>query len=346
MQIAGKQIGPEYPPFIICELSGNHNGSLDRALKLIDAAAATGCDAIKMQSYTPDTITLNSDGPDFQIKGGLWDGRTLYDLYEEAHTPFEWHRAMFERAAQQGVALFSTPFDDSAVDLLESLGAPAYKIASFELTDLELIKRVARTGKPMIISTGLGNVDEIMEALETATEAGCTQIAMLHCVSSYPAPDDSTNLLTIPDLARRTGTVVGLSDHTHGTAVSVASIALGARVIEKHFTLDRAEGGPDAAFSLEPDEFKALCDDCRTAFAALGHVDYSVKPAEEKNIVFRRSIYTSRAVSKGEVFSADNLRVVRPGYGLAPKNLEDIIGKHATRDIDFAQPLNWDLVQG
>lgn len=345
MHIAGRPIGPDHPPFIICELSGNHNGSLDRALALIDAAAATGCDAIKIQSYTPDTITLNSDGPDFRIQGGLWDGRTLYDLYGEAHTPFEWHQAMFDRAAGHGVILFSTPFDDTAVDMLERLGAPAYKIASFELTDLELIRRVARTGKPMIISTGLGNTTEIAEAVDAARTEGCEDIAVLHCVSSYPAPDESTNLLTIPDLARRTGAVVGLSDHTHGTAVSVASVALGARVIEKHFTLCRADGGPDAAFSLEPDEFKALCDDCRTAFAALGQVDYSIKPAEEKNIIFRRSIYTSRAIRKGEVFSPDNIRVVRPGYGLPPKSFADIVGNRATRDIDFAQALSWDMVE-
>jgi pseudaminic acid synthase len=314
-------------------------------LQLLEEAAATGCDAIKIQTYTPDTMTLNSNQPDFCIKGGLWNGRTLYDLYQEAHTPFEWHSQLFARAKELRVVLFSTPFDNTAVDLLESLDTPAYKIASFEVTDLALIRRVAETRKPMIISTGLANLEEISEAVETAKKFGCTEIVLLHCVSSYPAPDDSTNLRTIPDIQDRFGGVVGLSDHTRGIAVSVASIALGACVIEKHFTLKRSDGGPDAAFSLEPDEFKDLVQGCRSAWTSLGSASFEVNPVEEKNFVFRRSIYTVKPIAKGEQFTAENTKVIRPGYGLKPKFLPEVLGKQAASDIQVATALSWELIE-
>ena len=261
LSISGRRIGPNFEPYVICELSGNHNGSLERAIQLLEAAAATGADAIKIQSYTPDTITIDHDGPGFRVEGGLWDGRTLYDLYGEAQTPFEWHEPLFRRARELGVTLFSSPFDETAVDLLEELGAPAYKIASFEAVDLPLVAYAASKRKPMIISTGMANLDEIGEAVRTARENGCEEIVLLHCVSSYPAPDEQSNVRTVPDLAERFGVVSGLSDHTFGSAVAVASIALGGCVVEKHFTLRRADSGPDSSFSLEPDEFKALVED-------------------------------------------------------------------------------------
>lgn len=342
--IAGRKIGPGEPPYIICELSGNHNGSLDRALKLIEAAAATGCDAIKIQTYTPDTITINCDGPGFVIDGGLWTGRTLYDLYKEAHTPFEWHEAMFAKAASCGVTMLSTPFDHTAVDLLESLEAPAYKIASFEIVDLQLIARTASTGKPLIISTGLANLSEIAAAVRTARENGCSEIVLLHCISSYPAPTEQSNIRTIPHLAEAFGVVSGLSDHTLGTATSVASIALGGSVIEKHFTLARADGGPDAAFSLEPEEFRRLCRDCHDAWLSLGEVGYDLKSAEKNSIVFRRSLYAVAPIAKGNIFTSSNVRSIRPGYGLSPAALPDILGRTARRDIGYGEPLAWELI--
>lgn len=342
--IAGRKIGPGEPPYIICELSGNHNGSLDRALELIEAAAGTGCDAIKIQSYTPDTITINCDGPGFVIKGGLWDGRTLYDLYNEAHTPFEWHEAMFRKAASCGVTMLSTPFDDTAVDLLEQLHAPAYKIASFEIVDLPLIARVASTGKPLIISTGLADLGEIAAAVSTARANGCSEIVLLHCISSYPAPTDQSNVRTIPHLAEAFGVVSGLSDHTLGTATSVASIALGASVIEKHFTLARADGGPDAAFSLEPEEFRRLCSDCHDAWLSLGNVGYELKSVEKGSIVFRRSLYAVAPIAEGELFTAANVRSIRPGFGLPPAAMPNILGRTARRDIRYGEPLAWDLI--
>lgn len=346
IEIAGRRIGAAHPPYVICELSGNHNGDLDRALALIDAAAETGCDAIKLQTYTADTLTIDCDRPEFLIKGGLWDGRKLYDLYQEAHTPFEWHAAMFERAAARGVTIFSTPFDETAADLLDDLGAPAFKIASFEATDLPLIAYVARKGKPMIISTGLANLAEIEAAVRTARENGCEQLVLLHCISSYPAPSDQSNLRTMPHLAGAFGVVPGLSDHTHGSATSVAAIALGASVIEKHFTLARADGGPDSAFSLEPEEFTRLCADCRNAWASLGQISYRTKPAEEGNRIFRRSVYAVRPVAAGEAFSKDNIRSIRPGFGLPPAALPALVGKRATRDIAFGEPLDWSMVEG
>jgi N-acetylneuraminate synthase len=344
VSIAGRPIGRDHEPYVICELSGNHNGSLDRALDLLDAAAATGADAVKIQSYTPDTITIDHDGPGFRIEGGLWDGRTLYDLYGEAQTPFEWHEPLFARARALGVTLFSTPFDESAVDLLEGLGAPAYKIASFEAVDLPLIARVARTGKPMIVSTGMANLDEIGEAVRTARDHGCQEIVLLHCVSSYPAPDEQSNVRTVPDLAERFGVVSGLSDHTFGSAVAVASIALGGCVVEKHFTLRRADGGPDAAFSLEPDEFRTLVEDCKRAWRALGEATYDLQGCERGSLVFRRSIYVVRDVAAGEELTGDNIRSIRPGYGLPPKHLPEVLGKRAARDLKRGEPLDWEAV--
>ena len=341
IEIAGRRIGDEHEPYVICELSGNHNGSLDRALELLDAAAATGADAIKIQSYTPDTITIDHDGPGFRIEGGLWDGRSLYDLYGEAQTPFEWHETLFRRARELGVTLFSSPFDESAVDLLDDLGAPAYKIASFEAIDLPLVAYVASKRKPMIISTGMANLQEIGEALRTARENGCEQIALLHCVSSYPAPDEQSNVRTVPDLAERFGVVSGLSDHTFGSAVAVASIALGGCVVEKHFTLRRADGGPDSAFSLEPEEFTALVEDCKRAWRALGRATYDLQGSEKGSLAFRRSIYVVRDIAAGEELTRGNVRSIRPGYGLPPKHLPEVLGRRAARDLKRGEPLDW-----
>lgn len=343
VSIAGRSIGTEHEPYIICELSGNHNGSLDRALALIDAAAETGCDAIKIQSYTPDTMTIDCDDIDFQIKEGTWAGYNLYRLYEEAYTPFEWHEAMFKRAAEHGITIFSTPFDETAADMLEELGAPAFKIASFEIVDLELIAYVASKKKPMIISTGMASLAEIEVAVKTARNSGCSEIILLHCISSYPAPNDQSNLFTLGHLADAFGVVGGLSDHTHGTATSVAAVALGACVIEKHFTLARSDGGPDSAFSLEPEEFKRLCDDCRNAWVSLGRVDYSRQEAEGSNLVFRRSIYVIRDIKKGERLSRQNIKVIRPGYGMAPSELNSCLGRKAKFDLKRGTALSIDL---
>lgn len=344
IEIAGRAIGAEHPPYVICELSGNHNGSLDRALALVEAAAATGCDAIKLQTYTPDTLTIDCDREEFRIRGGLWDGYTLYDLYREAHTPFEWHEALFARARALGVTLFSTPFDETAADLLDDLGAPAFKIASFEVVDLALVAHVARKGKPMIVSTGLANLGEIEAAVTTARENGCEELVVLHCISSYPAPDDQSNLRTIPHLAEAFGVVGGLSDHTRGSAVSVAAVALGAAVIEKHFTLARADGGPDAEFSLEPDEFRRLCDECRAAWTALGRVHYDVKGAERGSVVFRRSLYAVADIAQGEAFTPRNVRSIRPGHGLAPRFLGEVLGARAKRAIAFGEPIQRSMI--
>jgi N-acetylneuraminate synthase len=342
--IAGRAIGPDQPPFVICELSGNHNGSLDRALAMLDAAAVTGADAIKLQTYTADTITLDDDGPDFLIEGGLWAGRRLHELYAQAHTPYEWHAALFERARELGAILFSTPFDETAVALLESLDAPAYKIASFEAVDLPLIRRVAQAGKPMIISTGLASLDEMAEALAAARDGGCDAVALLHCVSSYPAPIEEANVRTVPDLARRFDVPTGLSDHTPGSAASVAAVALGACIIEKHFTLARADGGPDAAFSLEPAEFKALVADCHGAWAALGSPNYDTLGSEAAAAGHRRSLYVVADVRAGEAVTSAHVRSIRPGYGLAPKHLPEVIGRRAARDLKRGERLSWDML--
>lgn len=345
VQIAGRKIGRDYEPYVICELSGNHNGSLDRAMRLLEAAAATGADAVKIQTYTADTLTIDHDGPEFRITGGLWDGRTLYDLYQEAHTPFEWHEALFSRARELNVTLFSSPFDETAVDLLDALGAPAFKIASFEAVDLPLVAYTARKGKPMIISTGMSDLGEINDAVRTARENGCEELVLLHCVSSYPAPDEDSNIRTVPHLGEAFGVVSGLSDHTHGSAVAVASVALGGSVIEKHFTLRREDGGPDAAFSLEPAEFSALVTDCKRAWRALGRVGYDLCGSERGSTVFRRSLYVVRDVAEGEALTAENVRSIRPGFGLSPKHIADVIGRPAARGIARGTALSWDLIR-
>jgi len=344
IEIAGRRVGPAHEPFVICELSGNHNGWLARALALIEAAAATGCDAVKIQTYTADTLTMDVDRPEFRIEGGLWDGRHLHDLYSEAQTPFEWHAAMFEHARRLSVTLFSTPFDESAVDLLEDLGTPAYKIASFEAVDLPLIRYAAAKGKPLIISTGMANLTEIEAAKNAAMDAGAAGVLLLHCVSSYPAPLEDANLLTVPDMAARFGCPVGLSDHTPGTAAAVAAVALGACAVEKHFTLSRDEGGPDAAFSLEPAEFTALVADCKAAWRSLGRAHYDLLGCERGNAAFRRSLYVARDVAAGEALNRENVRSIRPGAGLPPAELDKVVGRRAARDLKRGEPLAWDML--
>ena len=342
IEISGSRIGVGYRPYIICELSANHNGSLNKAIRMIEAAKNCGADAVKIQTYRPDTITLNCDAEEFQIKGGLWNGRTLYDLYEDAHTPWDWHKPLFELANKIDITLFSSPFDHTAVDLLEDLNAPAYKIASFEAIDLPLIRYVAATKKPMIISTGMANVQEIAEAITAAREGGCTQLAILHCVSGYPAPPKDYNLLTIPDMAQRFQVVTGLSDHTLDNTTAIASIAVGASIIEKHFTLDRTAGGPDDSFSLEPLEFKNLCQGARTAWEAMGKIDYGQKSSEVGNVQFRRSLYFVRDLKAGDIVTHDDIRSIRPGYGLPPKYMEQLIGRKLSKDIGSATACTWD----
>jgi len=338
-------IGVDHPPYIIAEMSANHNGSLDNAYRIIEAAKAAGADAVKLQTYTPDTITLKADSADFRITGGLWDGRTLYDLYQEAHMPWSWHAPLFEHARHVGITLFSSPFDNTAVDLLESLGAPAYKIASFEAIDLPLIRYVASTGKPMIISTGMADASEIQEAVDAAYSGGCKELALLHCVSGYPAPAADYNLRTLQDMQHRFGVVTGLSDHTLDNTTAIASVALGACIIEKHFTLNRQGGGPDDSFSLEPKELSELCVGARTAWHALGQMDYGRQPSEQANAQFRRSLYFVKDLQAGDVITPDAVRSVRPGFGLAPKHWDDIVGRRVARPISANSPVTWnDLV--
>ena len=345
MKIQDREIGSEHPPYVIAEMSANHNGRIETAFRIIEEAARAGADAIKLQTYRPDTITLDCDSEDFRIRGGLWDGRTLYDLYREAHMPWEWHAALFERARRVGIAIFSSPFDATAVDLLEGLNAPAYKIASFEAVDLPLIKYVASTGKPMIISTGMADSKEIQEAIDAARAGGCNELAVLHCVSGYPAPAADYNLRTIPDMINRFGVVTGLSDHTLDNATAIASVALGASLIEKHFTLDRNGGGPDDSFSLEPRELAALCQGVRTAWEALGTVDYGRKSSEEGNVKFRRSLYFVKDLQAGEVITADAIRSVRPGFGAAPKYLEAVLGRRVRKDTLANTPVLLDSIE-
>jgi len=343
ISIAGRQIGQDFAPYIIAELSANHNGKLETALKIIEEAAKAGADAVKLQTYRPDTITLDSDADEFKIKGGLWDGRTLYELYEEAHMPWEWHKPLFEHAKKIGIPIFSSPFDKTAVDLLEDLNAPAYKIASFEAVDLPLIRYVAATGKPMIISTGMADAEEIQEAITAAREGGCKQLAILQCVSGYPAPAEDYNLRTITDMIKRFGLVTGLSDHTLDNTTAIASVVLGASIIEKHFTLDRNGGGPDDSFSLEPADLAALCRDSKTAWKALGQVDYGRKSSEQGNAQFRRSLYFVKDMKAGDVVTEDCVRSVRPGFGLPPKKLEWVIGQQIGKDVAANTPVKEDV---
>ena len=337
--IDDRRVGVDESPYIIAELSANHNRKLDTALKIIEQAKMSGAEAVKLQTYRPDTITLKCDSDEFRIQGGLWDGKTLYELYEEAHTPWEWHPILFEHANKLGITIFSSPFDKTAVDFLEGLNVPAYKIASFEAVDLPLIKYVAGTGKPMIISTGMAAVEEIQEAIDAAHEGGCKELALLHCISGYPAPATDYNLRTIPEMMHRFKLVIGLSDHTIGNATAITSIALGASIIEKHFTLDKKGGGPDDSFSIEPEELKNLCRDSKTAWEALGKVDYAQKSSEIDNVKFRRSLYFVKSVKKGDVVTPDAVRSVRPGYGMAPKYLDVIIGKRLLRDVTANSPV-------
>lgn len=342
--IAGRAVGPGCPPLIIAEMSGNHNQSLDRALALIDAAADSGAEAVKLQTYTADTITIDHDGPGFRLTEGLWAGRTLHDLYGEAFTPWDWHEPLFRRAKERGLIAFSSPFDETAIELLESLDVPAFKIASFEAIDLPLIRRAARSGKPLIISTGMTNAAEIEAAVAAAREGGASGVALLHCVSEYPARFRDANLRMTPRLAEDFGVVAGLSDHTPGTAASVAAVALGAGIIEKHFTLRRADGGPDSAFSLEPGELKQLADDCRHAWEALGEANYRRSDAEIANKQFRRSLYVVRDVAAGAVIGRADVRSIRPGFGLEPKALPEVLGRTAARKLKRGEPLAWDML--
>lgn len=344
LEINGREIGANFSPFIIAELSANHNGNFDQALKIVEAAKSAGADAVKIQTYTPDTITIDSDSSDFVVEGGLWNGRSLYDLYAEAHTPWEWHKPLFEYARKIGITIFSSPFDYTAVDLLMDLNAPAFKIASFEIVDLPLLKYVASTGKPMIISTGMADVDEIDEAVQTVRDGGCQNLVLLHCVSGYPAPASDYNLATIPDMEKRWGVPIGLSDHTLDNTTAIASVVMGASVIEKHFTLDRTAGGPDDSFSLEPKEFSALCVDTNTAWQARGAVDYGRKSSEIGNVKFRRSLYAVTDIEKGETITFDNVRSIRPGYGLPPKTFELIVGKKVKQNVKRGTPISFDLL--
>jgi pseudaminic acid synthase len=345
IRIADREIGNESPPYMIAEMSANHGGSLDCALAVIEAAAKAGADAIKLQTYTPDTITINCDRPDFVIKGGLWDGRTLYDLYREAHTPWEWHRELFAKGRELGITMFSSPFDETAVDFLEEMDAPAYKVASFELIHLPLLRKVASTGKPVILSTGMASYAEIGESIGALRDAGCRELVVLHCTSAYPTPPDEANVRMIPHLSEMFDVPVGLSDHTLDNTVAVTAVALGAVAIEKHFTRSRADGGPDSAFSLEPSEFAGLVAAARTAWAALGKVGDVRAPSEQGNQVFRRSIYAVSDIKKGDRLTSESVRVIRPGFGLAPRHYDEVIGRQASADIARGTPISWTLIE-
>ena len=347
MEIAGHRIGSGAPTYVIAELSANHRGSLENAVQLVNAAADAGADAIKLQTYTADTITLAVDRPEFRIGSGtVWDGRTLHDLYAEAATPWEWHEPLQRAATDRGLHFFSSPFDASAVDFLERLGVPAFKIASFEIVDVGLIARVAKTGRPMIISTGMATLEEVAEAVEAARAAGASQIALLKCTSAYPTPPEDVNLRTIPDMSARFGVPVGLSDHTLGTTVPVAAVAAGAAIIEKHLTLRRADGGPDGGFSIEPDELSEMVASIRIAEKAMGRVSYEPTSEESGSRILRRSLFAVERIGAGEAFTERNVRSIRPGHGLHTRHLPEILGRVAARDIDRGEPLSWELVAG
>jgi N-acetylneuraminate synthase len=346
IKIGSRLIDRDHRPYLIAEMSGNHNQSLDRALEIVDAAAKAGADAIKLQTYTPETMTLNVTAPGFVIedKNSLWAGRQLFDLYKEAYTPWEWHAPIMERAAKHGLHCFSSPFDETAVDFLESLSVPAYKIASFECTDLPLIRKVASTGKPMIISTGMASLAEIDEAVRTARSSGCEQLVLLKCTSTYPATPANTNISTIAHMREAFGCEVGLSDHTMGCGVAVAAVAFGASLIEKHFTLSRADGGVDSSFSLEPAELAMLRVESERAWQSLGKITYGGTQAEEKSKAFRRSLYIAQDMKKGDVFTKENLRIVRPGFGLPPKYYDTVLGKRLNSNAKAGTALSWDLL--
>ena len=346
VSIAGREIGPDARPYIIAEMSGNHNGSLERAKQIVTSAAEHGADAVKLQTYTAETMTLDIDAPGFTIEDetSLWAGRQLYDLYDEAHTPWDWHAPLMEHAKSLGIHCFSSPFDATAVDFLERLDVPAYKIASFEMMDLPLIRKVARTGKPLIISTGMATLAEIHEAIAAAKGEGNDQLIVLKCTSTYPATPDNTNVRTIPNMIDATGCLVGLSDHTMGVGVPAAAVTLGAVLVEKHFTLARADGGVDSAFSLEPHELQSLRDETERAWQSLGTVSYGGSKAEEGSRVFRRSLYVAQDMKEGDTLTQQNLRAIRPGYGLPPKFFDLLIGKRVNRDIARGTPMAWDLV--
>ncbi len=346
LEIDGRRIGPDDPPYIIAEMSGNHNGDIRRTFSILEAAKAAGADAVKLQTYRADTITIDHQGPEFIVEGGLWAGRRLYELYEEAHTPWEWHPEIFARARELGITVFSSPFDPTAVDFLESLNAPAYKIASPEIIDIPLIRKAARTGKPMIISTGMATLEEIEEAVAAARGEGNEDIVVLHCTAAYPTPPEEANLATIADLQKRLGVIVGLSDHTLGTTVATIAVALGAAVIEKHFTLARADGGVDSAFSLEPAELARLVEESAVAHAAVGAPAYEPTRSEASVLRNRRSLYVVAPVAKGEVFSYENVRSIRPGNGMKPKYLDAVIGRKAARDLAFGEPLDASMIEG
>ena len=342
--IGGRRVGADAPPLIIAEMSCNHMGSFERAVAILEAAAAAGAGAVKLQTLRPEGITLDSDQPGFRISGGLWDGRRLFDLYREAQTPWEWHEPLFRRGRELGVAVFTSPFDLGAVEFLESLGAPAYKVASFEAVDIPLIEAVAKTGKPVIISTGMANLEEIGEAVRAARGAGCEDLALLYCVSGYPTPAEEANLRTLRDMAERFDVVIGLSDHTTGTAVAVAAVALGAALVEKHVTLSRSDPSLDAAFSLEPAELKQLCESAEAAAKALGRVRYEIKPSEQPSLQWRRSLFVVEDLLAGAAFSAQNVRSLRPALGLPPRHLRELLGRKAAVAIARGTPLTWDLV--
>ena len=344
MIIDGIEISETTPPYIIAEMSGNHNGDLNRALRLIELAKESGASAVKLQTYTPDTMTINHKSSDFMVKEGLWKGYSLYDLYEMAHTPWEWHKALYDKGKQIGITVFSTPFDNTSVDFLESLNTPVYKISSFENCDIPLIRKIASTKKPVIMSTGMSNLSEIEDSVYNLKKYGCNNLALLHCVSGYPTKIDESNLQTIIDLKSKFKTIIGLSDHTMGNVTSVVAIGLGAKIIEKHFTLNRADGGPDSSFSLHKEELKNLVNACNKAFLSLGNINYEKKPSEKNSFIFRRSVYVVKNVEEGETFTKENIRVIRPGFGSQPKTYDQILGKKSNRKLHKGTPFSMEFL--